>query len=158
HRSSWPTSRPRPARCSPTSATASRRCPTLARLLVVNLEAGLCRLRGEPAFDPRAHGRHERFVAEALPALLGLVNGDDHPAVGRRAGRVEDLPLGKASVAGMDGCDRRLVLLLRPARKVMHDSVGHQWLLSDRSKPCVATISRTAGTDESMVGWASVPD
>src|SRR5262249_46358525 len=91
--------------------------------------------RGETALDTGEHRRHERVAAKALPAVLRVVDGDDHPAAGRRAGRVEELSLGEAAVAGMDGRDRRLVLLLRPAREVMHDAEGHLWLLSDRVNP-----------------------
>src|SRR4051795_8852424 len=44
---------------------------------------------GDPARDPRRPPRHQRVVANPLPALLRVVHGDDRPASVRRTGRVE---------------------------------------------------------------------
>src|SRR6266542_193920 len=113
--------------CGPRAAGDACRLWRLfsARLLVVNAEGRLLRGRRKAALDAFVHARHQHVVAEAFPALLRVVNGDDRPAVSRRPGRVEDLPLGQAPIARMHGRDRRLVLLLRSAGKLMHDAVRH---------------------------------
>ena len=47
----------------------------------------------EAALDAGGHPGHQHPVAEALPALLRVVDRDDRPPALRRAGRVEHLPL-----------------------------------------------------------------
>src|SRR4051812_8559082 len=104
----------------------------LTRLLVVDGEGLLLRRRAKAAFD--AVGWRQLLIAETFPALLRVMNRDDRPAISRWPGRVENLPLWQAAVARVRGRDRRLVLLLRPSRKLMHDAVGHTTLLSRMSK------------------------
>src|SRR5256714_1662771 len=53
-----------------------------------------------------------------------------------------DLGVRETAVARVYRSERSLVLLLRPAREVMHDAVCHRTLLSHQSpEPCTATIS-----------------
>src|SRR5215212_4032499 len=104
--------------------------PALLWLEVVDLDGGLLWWRGEAACDTLLHARHQDAVPELLPTLLGVVDRHDRPATRRRAGRVEDLALRQAISAGMHRRERRLVLFLRTARKVMHDPVRHGFLLS----------------------------
>ena len=76
-----------------------------------------------PPSTPCLHLRQQRVVAEDLPTHLGVVDGDDQPAVGRGARGVEELALGQPAVAGVNGRDGRLVLLLGTAGEVVHDAV-----------------------------------
>src|SRR6266496_4777887 len=72
--------------CGPRAAGDACRLWRLfsARLLVVNAEGRLLRGRRKAALDAFVHARHQHVVAEAFPALLRVVNGDDRPAVSRR--------------------------------------------------------------------------
>src|SRR5919201_3867344 len=73
------------------------RRPALCRLLVFDLESRLLRRQGEAAFNAALELRHERVIAEALPAFPRVVDCHDRPAVRRRSGGVEDLTVGKVS-------------------------------------------------------------
>src|SRR6476659_6068715 len=110
------------------TARAGRVGVLLTRLLVVNREGRLLRWRGKATLDSFGHGRHQRLVAEALPALLRLVNRHDRPTISRRPGNVKDLPLWEAPVTRMNGRDRGFVLLLCPSGKPMHNAVRHRAL------------------------------
>src|SRR5829696_1477489 len=96
-----------------------------SRPQVVNIECRFLWWSGEPAFDALLQSRQQDAVAEALPALLGVVDRHDNPAISRGASRVERLALGQAVSVGMHRRKGRLVLLLRTAGEVMHDSVRH---------------------------------
>src|SRR6266516_5512111 len=65
--------------CGPRAAGDACRLWRLfsARLLVVNAEGRLLRGRGKAALGAFVHARHQHVVAEAFPALLRVVNGDD---------------------------------------------------------------------------------
>src|SRR5215831_4888748 len=117
-------------RLYPESREADCACVLLSALLVVDREDRLLRRRGKAALDAFGHARHEDLVAEALPTLLRLVNGDDRPTISGRPGNVEDLPLWEAPVVRVHGPDRRFVLILRPSGEPMNDAVGHTALLS----------------------------
>jgi hypothetical protein len=87
----------RAADCSPEGlAIVEPRVGTLfvflACLLVVNGEGRLLRRHGEATLEALRHARHQYPVAEALPALLRLVNRDDRPAIFRRPRRDVVLP------------------------------------------------------------------
>src|SRR5678816_300822 len=114
-----------PRRIRAASSALAARTSLSAGLLVVNRESRLLGRHGKATFDALRHPRHQYLVAEAFPALLGVVNCDDRPAIRRRPGRVEDLTFGQAAVARMHGRDRRLVLLLRRSRKLVDNAIGH---------------------------------
>jgi hypothetical protein len=78
-------------------APAARTSPS-AGLLIVNRESRLLRRHRKATFDALRHPRHQYLVPEAFPALLGIVNCDDRPAICRRSGHVEDLALRQAPV------------------------------------------------------------
>jgi hypothetical protein len=62
-------------------------------------------------------------VTKALPPLCRVVNRDDCPTVGRRAGRVEDLAVRQqAAGVGVRRRERSLVLLLCPIRELVNDA------------------------------------
>src|SRR6266516_3487779 len=128
----------------PVHATAPNRTIAWASVREWHPKGRLLRGRGKAALDAFVHARHQHVVAEAFPALLRVVNGDDRPAVSRRPGRVEDLPLGQAPIARMHGRDRRLVLLLRSAGKLMHDAVRHLALLPLMSRSLALRTISTA--------------
>jgi hypothetical protein len=84
---------------------------------LVEINGGLLRRRREPAFDALLHARHQDAVAQLLPALLRVVDGNDGPAAIGRAGGVEDLPVGQASLADVNCGERCVVLLPGAARE-----------------------------------------
>src|SRR5579864_8029040 len=94
-------------------------------LEVVDLEGRLLWWCGEATLDALSHSRHQDRVAELLPTLFGLVDRHNRPATGRRASGVKDLTLWHGLSTRMHGSDRRLVLLFRTTRKVMHNPVRH---------------------------------
>src|SRR5436190_8674667 len=101
-------------------------------LQVVNLECSFLGRSTQSPLDTLLHSWHEDLVPELLPAFLGVVHGHDRPAARRGTGGVEDLAGWEAAPVWMDRCKRFLVLVLRTARKVMHDRVGHGWSPPDR--------------------------
>src|SRR3954454_2203026 len=106
-------------------ATAADRARALSGLDVVEVDLRLLGRGCESTFDSRLHPRHQDVVAEALPALLRLVDGHDGPATLRGARGVKDLAVRQLIWARVNRSYRRLVLLLRPTREVVDDSKGH---------------------------------
>ena len=87
-----PPSRPREASPQAGSSSAARLKWSRLQLVAKAYSPGKrlwtakevsCGGEANPPSMPEAHGRHERAVAEALPAFLRLVDGNDRPAVGR---------------------------------------------------------------------------
>src|SRR3954453_19193837 len=111
-----------------------RRAGTLF-LQVVNLECSFLGRPNQSPFDTLLHSRQEDLIPKPLPALLGVVHGHNRPAARRRPSGMEDLADWEAALARMNCCKRFLVLVLRRARKLMHDRVGHGWSPSDRNTP-----------------------
>jgi hypothetical protein len=63
----------------------------------------------KPARDALLHLGHQNMVAEALPTLLRIVDGDNRPAPRREVGGVKDLAFGQAVFARVNGGNRSLV-------------------------------------------------
>ena len=65
-------------------------------------------VRSNPPSAPACSAGSTEVVAEAFPALVRVVDRDDRPPTGRRAGCVVDLPLGQAVGAGVDSREIRI--------------------------------------------------
>jgi hypothetical protein len=107
----------------------------------------------EATLDARGHLRHQDAVAKPLPAFFRIVNGDDHPAVGRRPGRMKLLTFWKAAPTGMHSGDGRLVLVLRPTWEVMNNGVGHFYPRCF----CFAPEARVAPDQVRIVAYPAEP-
>src|SRR5215213_3412964 len=115
------------------AASGTHRCDGSHRLctmpsgreLGTDLESLLLGRRGEAAVDTSLHSGHQRPVAKPFPAVLGVMDRDDRPAVCRRASCMKHLTLRQAAVTRMNGRDRRPVLLLGTTSELMHDAMRH---------------------------------
>src|ERR1700730_14270146 len=74
-------------------------------LQIVNLKCSFLGRSTQSPFDALLHSRHEDLVPKLLPALLGVVHGDDRPAARGGSGGVKDLPGRETAPIWMHGCN-----------------------------------------------------
>src|ERR1700730_1595866 len=122
----------------------------LSRHLVVDLESGLIGGRREATRDALRHAGNEDTVAEPLPTLPRIMHCDNHPAVPRRAGSMEQLPLRQPSTLRMRCRDRRLVLLLCATSELMNDAIRHAVSSNFSLEPSFGSLHEVDGSQRTL--------
>jgi hypothetical protein len=128
------------------------RAPLLCLLVFVDLERRFVGRAGETLVAYFLKPLLERSVAKTLPALLGVMDGDnDAITVIGRSGDVNRLALRKIGpVTRMNFCERRLVLILGAALEEVNDPVGHVTLPFSDYVPAQFYASRAQATSVSQ--------